>query len=80
MGLVENNSFQLPFTQQDIANATGISVVHVNRTLQLLRSRGLITWEARTIELVDFEQLKRIADFSPNYLHLHPEPSSRRAV
>ncbi|OSJ35676.1 hypothetical protein BSZ19_07490 [Bradyrhizobium japonicum] len=80
VGLVENDSFQLPFTQQDIANATGISAVHVNRTLQLLRSRGLIKWEARTLELIDFQELKRIADFSPNYLHLHPEPSSRRAV
>jgi CRP-like cAMP-binding protein len=80
VGLVENDSFQLPFTQQDIANATGMSVVHVNRTLQLLRSRGLITWEARKLELIDFEELKRIADFNPNYLHLHPEPSSRWAV
>jgi CRP-like cAMP-binding protein len=77
VGLVENDSFQLPFTQQDIANATGISVVHVNRTLQVLRRRGLITWEAQTLKLLDFEELKRIADFNPEYLHLHPEASQK---
>jgi CRP-like cAMP-binding protein len=77
VGLVENDSFELPFTQQDIANATGMSVVHVNRTLQALRSRRLITWESRTLKLLDFEELKRIADFNPDYLHLQPEPSSR---
>ncbi len=36
VGLVTDHSFQLPLTQQDLANATGISVVHVNRTLQEL--------------------------------------------
>jgi CRP-like cAMP-binding protein len=80
VGLVENDSFQLPFIQQDIAHATGISVVHVNRTLQLLRSRRLITWEARTLKLLDFEELKRIAEFNPDYLHLHPGTVIKRAI
>jgi CRP-like cAMP-binding protein len=80
VGLVENDSFQFPFTQQDIASATGISAVHVNRTLQLLRSRSLIAWESRTLRIFDFEELKRIADFNPDYLHLHAEPSVRQVI
>jgi len=70
VGLVKDNSFHLPFTQQDVANATGISAVHVNRTLQELRSRRLIVWEGRTVTMLDPEELARIADFKPDYLHL----------
>jgi len=83
VGLVKDNSFQLPFTQQDVANATGISTVHANRTLQDLRSCGLISWEGRRVEVLDFEELKRVGDFRPDYLHQHPtdlEPRSRHTV
>jgi CRP-like cAMP-binding protein len=76
VGLVKDDSFRLPLTQQDIANATGVSTVHVNRILQDLRNRKLIRWESRTITLVDFERLKRVADFDPGYLHLQPRLSS----
>jgi CRP-like cAMP-binding protein len=68
VGLVTDGSFQLPLTQQDLANASGISIVHVNRTLQDLRKRRLIGWEDRTVTLLDFEELKRIAEFEPGYL------------
>lgn len=68
VGLVTDHSFQLPLTQQDLANATGISLVHVNRTLQELRKRRLFRWESRRVTLLDFEELKRIAQFEPDYL------------
>jgi CRP-like cAMP-binding protein len=69
VGLVADGSFHLPLTQQDLANASGISVVHVNRTLQELRKRRLIRWENRTVTLLNPEELKRIAQFEPDYLH-----------
>ena len=71
VGLVDNHRFQLPLTQQAVANATGISTVHVNRMLQELRSRRLISWEGRTIELLDLKELKRLADFTGDYLYQH---------
>jgi len=42
VGLVSQKSFHLPLTQQDVANAPGFTVVHVNRTVQELRRRGLV--------------------------------------
>jgi CRP-like cAMP-binding protein len=71
-GLVENGSFSLPFTQHDIASACGISTVHVNRTLQALRKRGLIAWSDRTVTVLDRKALWEVGEFAPDYLHQHP--------
>jgi CRP-like cAMP-binding protein len=78
VGLVKMNSFHLPLIQQDIGYATGLSTVHVNRTLQELRSRKLISWDAQTVTLLDWDGLRRIAHFKPDYLHLRAEPRSNR--
>lgn len=72
VGLVAEDSFHLPLTQQDLANASGLSVVHVNRTLQELRKRRVIQWENKTVTLLNFGELKRIGEFEPNYLHARP--------
>ena len=69
VGMITENCFHLPLTQQDIANASGLSSVHVNRTLQEMRRRGLINLEQRTLTLLNFEELKRLAEFEPSYLH-----------
>jgi CRP-like cAMP-binding protein len=58
-------------TQTDLADATGLSVVHLNRTLQELRSSGLILLRERTLTITDLDALKNTALFSPNYLHLY---------
>jgi CRP-like cAMP-binding protein len=68
VGMITENSFHFPLTQQDIANASGLSSVHVNRTLKEMRKRGLISLEQRTLTLSNFEELKRIAQFEPDYL------------
>jgi CRP-like cAMP-binding protein len=72
VGLAENGVFNLPFTQQDIANACGISAVHVNRTLQALRRRDLIAWDDRTVAVLDRSGLRELGDFTPDYLHQQP--------
>ena len=70
VGLVEDDVFRVPFTQANLADACGLSTVHVNRTLQELRHRGLIKWQGQTVTLLEREKLEKIADFQPDYLHL----------
>lgn len=70
VGLVEGNSFAFPVTQTDLADATGLSTVHLNRTLQELRAAGLITLRDRSLTILAFQALADTAMFNPNYLHL----------
>lgn len=67
--LLDNDSFDLPFTQQNVADACGLSVVHVNRTVQELRNEGLIEWEHGSVRLRDRTALEEVAEFSRHYLH-----------
>lgn len=69
VGLLDEGSFHLPFTQQDIADACGLSIVHVNRTIQELRKRGLIEWQGGVVHVLRREELEAIADFTSSYLH-----------
>ena len=69
VGLVQDGTFSLPLTQEEIADALGLTPVHVNRVLQRLRKQGLITLEARRLTLVDPEALRDAAGFDPSYLH-----------
>jgi CRP-like cAMP-binding protein len=74
VGLSDGRSCAFPVTQMDLADATGLSVVHVNRTLQELRSAGLIVLRDRTLAVRDPEALMDAALFNPDYLHyLWPE-------
>ena len=70
VGLVDGSSFAFPVTQMDLADATGLSTVHLNRTLQELRSAGLITLRDRNLTILDHQALRNTAMFNPNYLHL----------
>ena len=71
--LNENDVCPLPITQQEMADATGISVVHVNRMLQELRERGLIDLSKRRLTVLDWDGLKEAGDFDGTYLHFLPE-------
>jgi CRP-like cAMP-binding protein len=68
VGLVKNGRFQMPMTQRHVADACGLSIVHVNRTIQELRGRRLIAWEGSEIELLQLDELRALADFTPDYL------------
>ena len=70
---------QLPFSQIDIADAVGLSVVHVNRTIQTLRLQNVLSEVKRAIEVVDRKALAKIAQFDPRYLDM-PKLVSRWAV
>ncbi|WFU76643.1 Crp/Fnr family transcriptional regulator [Bradyrhizobium sp. CB2312] len=70
VGLLRNNSFEFPFTQQNMADACGLSVVHVNRMVQELRSRGLIEWKKGEVLLLNRGELETLAEFNADYLHI----------
>ncbi|HYX46855.1 MAG TPA: Crp/Fnr family transcriptional regulator [Sphingomicrobium sp.] len=63
--------FELPFTQEQIADATGLTSVHVNRILRQLTVEGAIRRNGRMITVPDWELLQDIADFDPRFLHMH---------
>jgi len=71
-GLTEEHSFRLPMTQNELADATSLSTVHVNRVLQRLRRNGLIVSQGSTHAISDWEGLKRAGDFDDAYLHQRP--------
>ncbi len=69
-GLAEDHSCRFPVTQVELAEATGMSAVHVNRSLQDLRARGLISLKGEQLAALDWPALKALAEFDPTYLHL----------
>ena len=66
----EECSYELPMTQEQIADTVGLTPVHVNRTLKALDAAGLTTRTRRSVTIADVEQLSRRADFRSTYLHL----------
>ncbi len=75
VGLAQNSHVELPITQEELADATGLSTVHVNRTLQQLRGEKLISHQARKLIIEDWEGLQRAGQFDPTYLHLRRDPT-----
>lgn len=70
VGLNQGNRIDFPVTQIEIGEATGLTPVHVNRTLQDMRSEGLIILKDRVLEIPDVQALERAILYSPAYLHL----------
>ncbi|MXQ11903.1 Crp/Fnr family transcriptional regulator [Microvirga makkahensis] len=70
IGMVKDDSFELPLTQADLSDAFGLSTVHVNRTLLELRSSGLISSSGKTLTIRDRQALQRIAQYNPDYLRI----------
>jgi CRP-like cAMP-binding protein len=80
-GLGTRTSFALNATQEQLADALGLTAVHVNRTLQRLRAEGYVATRGQTIEILDWQRLVDVAEFDPAYLllgksiHPHRIPS-----
>jgi CRP-like cAMP-binding protein len=76
-GLTAGNSFEMPMTQEQLADAAGLTPVHVNRTMRDLRQDGLISTHRRTITIHDWQGLTTEGDFDAAYLHpIAPQGSS----
>jgi CRP-like cAMP-binding protein len=69
-GLGNHQQYELPMTQEQLADAVGLTPVHVNRILKELGQRGLIIRDKRAITIEDWRKLRDVADFSSRYLHL----------
>lgn len=66
--LTSDMTFSLPLTQELIADALGLTTVHVNRTLRALREDKLIAMDGRSVTIIDFEALSLLSDFENSYL------------
>jgi CRP-like cAMP-binding protein len=74
VGLAEGDSYKLPLTQADLADATGLTSVHVNRMLRKLREDEILTFRGGEVTVHDWERLQHVAEFDPAYLHLEHRP------
>jgi CRP-like cAMP-binding protein len=68
-GLGSPERFELPMSQEQIADATGLTPVHVNRMLSALSADGIIARDKRHVDILDWKRMRRVADFDPVYLH-----------
>lgn len=64
VGLATETSMGMPFTQQDVADALGLSLVHTNKTLRKFKERGIAEWTSGTVRILDPEKLRDIAGAS----------------
>ena len=70
VGLAEDYRYELPMTQEQLADATGLTAVHVNRTLRAMEQEGLISRQRRFIAIPHWEKLRDVGDFNETYLHV----------
>jgi CRP-like cAMP-binding protein len=68
VGLATKDGYDCPLSQYHLADALGLSAVHVNRVLRHLREDGLLTFRNGTVTFDDFDQLVHIVDFDMSYL------------
>lgn len=69
--VADDGSFELPINQMALADTTGLTPVHINRTLQRLRSDGLIRLYQRRLSIIDTDRLAAIAGFDDSYLRIN---------
>lgn len=69
-GLGTTQGYQLPMTQEQLADSAGLTSVHVNRTLKQLEAKHMIVRHKRFVEIPDWERLRTMSGFNERYLHL----------
>lgn len=67
-GLVDAGEYRCPLTQEHLADALGLTNIHVNRTLRQLRERGLVSLDKGTLHIKDASGLSDLAAFDSDYL------------
>ncbi|HEX8378984.1 MAG TPA: Crp/Fnr family transcriptional regulator [Allosphingosinicella sp.] len=78
-GLASNHHYELPMTQEQLADAVGLTSVHVNRVLKQLGEEGLIRRNRRSIVIEDWGRMRAAGDFNERYLH-HDAMGARAAA
>ncbi|WP_246331856.1 Crp/Fnr family transcriptional regulator [Sphingomonas chungangi] len=70
IGRSDGSGFDLPITQTDLSEITGLTSIHVNRVLRMMREERICTFRSSRVEIADLERLERIAQFDPTYLYV----------
>ncbi len=74
-GLADDMGYHLPMTQAELADALGLTPVHLNRVIRSLEADGLISRSKRQLSFPDWERMRDLADFNDRYLHLAVQES-----
>lgn len=77
IGKASNLKFELDLTQNEISDVLGVSNVHMNRTIQVLRALGRVYWTGHTITIRSWDRLVQLAEFDPTYLGWGPDLKPR---
>ena len=83
VGLASTSQMQFPLTQEELGDALGISVVHINRVFRQLMRANLVVRRGRDLIFPDLKRLEQFCDFNPDYLHLsydYSEPAAATAM
>jgi CRP-like cAMP-binding protein len=72
LGLGQDGAVPLPFRQQDLADALGLSLVHTNKSLQKLRQAKLLDWEQGRLTVHDVTRLSALAEVEPDLVQTRP--------
>ena len=72
VGITSNAHFELPLTQEDVADALGLTPTHVNRMFKRLREENFISLRQNKLVILDIAKLQSVTGFDPSYLHSHP--------
>lgn len=73
---LEDQAFSLPITAVELADSTSLSIVHVNRVLRELHAKRLVEVRGRGLAVLDWDGLRRVAGFEPDYLHQRTMPKA----
>ena len=72
LGLMDGAGMRLPYRQQDLADALGLSLVHTNKTLAKLRARQLASWDGGRLRIPDIAALAEVADMELEAPEIRP--------
>ncbi|HEY8591916.1 MAG TPA: Crp/Fnr family transcriptional regulator [Sphingomicrobium sp.] len=76
-GLGDEGGYELPMTQEQLADTTGLTAVHVNRTMRALEREAVISRpNPRTLRIADWRKLVELGDFDSNYLHMREDDAA----
>ena len=79
-GLAAEMGYHLPMTQAELADALGLTPVHLNRVIRALELDGLLVRSKRELTFPDWERMRDMADFNDRYLHLAVQESAPLAA
>lgn len=79
-GLGEKCAYELPMSQEQLGDCTGLTSVHVNRMLRALEKDGLISRTSRAVRIANWQALASVGDFDDAYLHLEKDQPAARLM